>query len=170
MDMKGKKILIISANKFEDTELEYPLNQLKAKGAKIIIAGPSKEPFYGKGGTKIKPDMTLNDLSTEFDLLILPGGKAPEIIRKNEKLLEFVRQFNDLGKPIAAICHGPQILISAGIMNGRMATSYFQVAKELKNAGATYLDEPVVVDRNIITSRKPADLPQFVQAIFDYKD
>jgi len=169
MDIKGKKVLIISANKFEDTELEYPLNQLKAKGAKITIAGPSKEPFYGKGGTKVKPDISFDQLSTTFDLLVLPGGKAPEIIRKNEKVLEIVRQFNNMGKPIAAICHGPQILISAGIIEGRLATSYSQVAKELKNAGATYLDEPVVVDKNLITSRKPADLPQFVQAIFDYE-
>lgn len=101
MDVKGKKVLIISANKFEDTELEYPLNQLKAKGAKITIAGPSKEPFYGKGGRKVKPDIAFDDLSSNFDLLILPGGKAPEIIRKNEKVLEVVRQFNDTGKPIA---------------------------------------------------------------------
>jgi PfpI family intracellular protease len=117
----------------------------------------------------VKPDISFDQLSTTFDLLVLPGGKAPEIIRKNEKVLEIVRQFNNMGKPIAAICHGPQILISAGIIEGRLATSYSQVAKELKNAGATYLDEPVVVDKNLITSRKPADLPQFVQAIFDYE-
>lgn len=169
MDVKGKKVLIISASKFEDSELEYPVTQLKAKGAKVMIAGPSKDPFYGKAGTRVKPDISFDELSTNFDFLILPGGKAPEIIRKNEKVLELVRRFNAAGKLIAAICHGPQILISAGIIQGRIATSYSQVANELKSAGATYLDEPVVIDKNLITSRKPADLPQFVQAIFDYQ-
>ncbi|NVM27884.1 MAG: type 1 glutamine amidotransferase [Candidatus Helarchaeota archaeon] len=168
MDVKGKKVLIISANKFEDSELEFPRDQFKAKGAKITIAGPTREPFYGKGGTKIKPDITFNELTSDFDILLLPGGKAPAIVRKNEKVLEIVREFNSQGKLIAAICHGPQILISAGIMKGRTATSYFQVAKELKEAGATYLDEPVIADKNLITSRKPRDLKYFMKAIFDY--
>lgn len=168
MDVKGKKVLIISANKFEDSELEFPRDQFKAKGAKITIAGPTREPFYGKGGTKIKPDITFDELTSDFDILLLPGGKAPAIVRKNEKVLEIVREFNSHGKLIAAICHGPQILISAGIMKGRTATSYFQVAKELKEAGATYLDELVIVDKNLITSRKPRDLKYFMKAIFDY--
>ncbi len=170
MDVKGKKVLIISANKFEDAELEYPREQLKSKGAKITIAGPTKEAFYGKGGLKIKPDITFSELTFDYDILLLPGGKAPETIRKNERVLEIVRQFDAKGKPIAAICHGPQILISAGIMKGRTATSYPQVAKELKEAGASYLDEPVVVDKNLITSRMPKDLAKFMQAIFEYKD
>ncbi|MHA1266820.1 MAG: DJ-1/PfpI/YhbO family deglycase/protease [Candidatus Helarchaeota archaeon] len=168
MDMKGKKVLIITANKFEDSELEYPRDQLRSKGAKITIAGPTKEPIYGKGGIKIKPDCSFDEITSDYDLLILPGGKAPALIRKNEKVLKLVQEFNDQGKPIAAICHGPQILISAGIIAGRMATCYFQVAQELKEAGAIYLDEPVVVDKNLITSRKPKDLPKFLEAIYNY--
>ena len=168
MDVKGKKVLIISASKFEDSELEFPRDQLKAKGAKIAIAGPTKAAFYGKGNTKIKPDLTFEEVTSDYDILLLPGGKAPAIVRKNSHVLVVVRQFNDQGKLIAAICHGPQVLISAGIMDGRIATSYDKVASELQEAGATYLDEPVVVDKNIITSRKPKDLPQFMQAIFDF--
>lgn len=168
MDVKGKKVLIISASKFEDSELEFPRDQLKAKGAKITIAGPTKAAFYGKGNTKIKPDLTFDEITSDYDILLLPGGKAPAIVRKSAKVLEVVRQFNDQGKLIAAICHGPQVLISSGIMEGRTATSYSKVARELKEAGATYLDEPVVVDKNIITSRKPKDLPRFMQAIFDF--
>ena len=166
--MKGKKVLIISASKFEDSELEFPRDQLKAKGAKISIAGPTKGAFYGKANTKIKPDLTFEEVTSDYDILLLPGGKAPAIVRKNEHVLEVVKEFNDQGKLIAAICHGPQVLISAGIMDGRIATSYNKVAPELKEAGATYLDEPVVVDKNIITSRKPKDLKLFMSAIFDY--
>ncbi|HUX99812.1 MAG TPA: type 1 glutamine amidotransferase domain-containing protein [Candidatus Deferrimicrobium sp.] len=169
MDVNGKKVLIISADKFEDSELEYPVVQLKNKGAIITIAGPTKEPFYGKARTKVVPDITFDELTADYNILILPGGKAPATIRKNEHVLEIVRQFNEQGTLIAAICHGPQILISAGIMKGRIATSYFQVAKELQAAGATYLDEPVVIHKNLITSRKPADLSLFIKAIFDYE-
>lgn len=169
MDVKGKNVLIITANKFEDSELEYPFTQLKSKGAKVTIAGPTKEAIYGKGGTKIKPDITFEEVNSDYDLLVLPGGKAPAIVRKHEKVLEVVREFNEQKKPIAAICHGPQVLISAGIMAGRTATSYSQVGRELQEAGTNYLDEPVVVDNNLITSRKPKDLPKFMNAIFNYE-
>lgn len=160
------KALIISADNFEDTELLVPYYRLREEGFKVDIASMKKGTIRGKRGYEVETDMTLGEIDPEtYDLLILPGGKAPAEIRKEQKALDIARDFFVRNMPIAAICHGPQILISAGLMKGRHATCYRSVAQEMKEAGATYEDKEVVVDGNLITSRQPGDLPAFMREI-----
>lgn len=162
--MKG---LIISADKFEDTELLYPYYRLQEEGIKADLASLSKGKIKGKHGYTVDVDITIEEVNpNDYDFLILPGGKAPAELRKNEKVLEIAREFFEEEKPVAAICHGPQILISAGLMKGKKATSYKSVKKELLKAGADYANKEVIVDNNLTTSRKPADLPAFMRELF----
>jgi len=161
--MKG---LIISANKFEDTELLYPYYRLQEEGIDFDLASMETGKIKGKHGYRATVHKKLNNVHPEdYDFLILPGGKAPAKIRKQEEALEITQHFFAENKPVAAICHGPQILISAELMEGRNATCYQSVAKELKKAGATYKDKKVVVDGNLITSRQPKDLPAFMREL-----
>lgn len=163
---KTKRALIISADNFEDTELLYPLYRLTEEGFKVDLASFEKNKIKGKHGYQVEANLNFDEIEPEhYDLLILPGGKAPEALRKDPRVLEIVKKFYELGKPIGAICHGPQILISAGLLTGRRATAYKSVAKELQNAGALYEDREVVVDGKIITSRMPSDLPFFVREL-----
>jgi len=158
------KALMISANNFEDTELLVPYYRLKEEGVIVDIASINKGMIKGKHGYEVEVDKTLKEVKAgEYDILILPGGKAPEAIRKEKEALEIARFFVDKNKPISAICHGPQILISAGLLKGRHATCYKSVAGEMKNAGALYEDKEVIVDGNLITSRQPSDLPFFLK-------
>ena len=160
------KALIISGDLFEDTELLVPLYRLLEENIGVDIASINTGTITGKHGYKVTVPFSLDEIDpSSYDLLILPGGKAPAKLRENEKLLSIVRHFFDENKPVAAICHGPQILVSAGVLTGRKATCYKSVAKELKNTGADYRDEEVVVDGNLITSRIPADLPAFSREI-----
>jgi protease I len=116
----------------------------------------------------VKANLAVIDVDPDdYDLLLLPGGKAPETLRESEPVLDLARTFAEPGKPIAAICHGPQILVSAGLVKGRKMTSYVSVSEELKAAGARYLDEPLVRDGNLITSRNPDDLPHFIDGILE---
>lgn len=160
------RALIITANDFEDSELQLPLDQLQEEGIMTDVASLQRGIIHGKHGYMVDIDLTVDDIDvTMYDLLILPGGRAPARLRKDPTVLEVVRAFIVAGKPIAAICHGPQILISAGVLRGRTATCYQSVAAEMKRAGTHYVDKEVVVDGNLITSRKPADMPAFMQAI-----
>jgi len=160
------RALIITADNFEDSELQVPLEQLRDEGIPTDVASLQRGKIHGKHGYVAEVDLTVEAVDAkEYDLLILPGGKAPARLRKDLPVLEVVRAFIETGKPVAAICHGPQILISAGVMHGRTATCYKSVAEEMKRAGAHYVDKEVVVDDNLITSRKPADLPAFMRAI-----
>lgn len=159
-------VLIISADLFEDSELEIPLRELKSANFKIDVASFKTGTIVGKHGAKINVNQTVDDVrSDDYDLLILPGGKAPEQLRKSVRVIEIVRDFFEHNKPIAAICHGPQILISAGVVKGRKMTAYKSVEPELVKAGAEYIDARVVVDNNLITSRQPSDLPNFINEI-----
>lgn len=161
-----KKALIISADSFEDSELLVPLYRLKEEGYEVDIASLKRGRIQGKHGYRVDVTLKIDDVDPdEYELLILPGGKAPEELRKSEKVLEVVKRFHSSKKPIAAICHGPQILVSAGLLKGIKATCYRTVAKELKSAEAIYTDSEVVVDGNIITSRQPGDLPAFLREI-----
>ena len=163
------KALIITADFFEDCELKIPYQFLRELGIQIDIASIKKGTITGKSGFNIYVTMTLDHVDPkQYDILILPGGKGPSILRKEKKTLEIVRYFFDQNKLVAAICHGPQILISAGLMKGRVATGYKSIVKELEDAGATYKDEEVVVDQNLITSRQPSDLNAFMEAIKQY--
>jgi len=158
------KALIISADNFEDTELLVPYYRLKEAGVEVTVASLSRGAIKGKHGYEVAVDKTLDEINPDdYAILVLPGGKAPAVVRKDSKALEIARSFFARSKPVAAICHGPQILISAGLLQGRRATCYKSVADELKKAGALYEDREVVVDANLITSRQPADLPAFMR-------
>lgn len=160
------RVLIITADDFEDSELQVPLEQLRDEGIPTDVASLQRGTIHGKHGYVAEVDLTVEEVDAkEYDLLILPGGRAPARLRKDLSVLEVVRAFIETCKPVAAICHGPQILISAGVLLGRTATCYKSVAAEMKRAGAHYVDKEVMVDDNLITSRKPADLPAFMRAI-----
>ncbi|KAF0215996.1 MAG: protease [Geobacteraceae bacterium] len=158
------KALIISADNFEDTELLVPYYRLLEAGMEVDVASMGKGTIKGKHGYDVTVDKTLGEVNPDdYDLLILPGGKAPETIRREPKALDIARRFFDMGKPVSAICHGPQTLISAGLLKGRRATCYKTVAREMKDAGAIYEDNEVIVDGNLVTSRQPSDLPAFMR-------
>ena len=158
------KALIISADNFEDSELLVPYYRLKEEGFEVDIASMRKDKIKGKHGYEVNVDKTLQEVSPgNYDILILPGGKAPEAIRKEQAALEIAKYFFQKNRPVSAICHGPQTLITAGLIKGRHATCYKSVAQEMKDAGAMYEDKEVVVDGNLVTSRQPADLPAFLK-------
>ena len=163
------KALIIIADLFEDSELKIPYQSLGELGIHVDIASIKKGTITGKNGFSVYATMTLNEVDPkQYDILILPGGKGPSLIRKESKALEIARHFFDQNKLVAAICHGPQILISAGLLKGKVVTGYKSIAQELIDAGAIYKDEEVVIDKNLITSRQPSDLNAFMEAIKQY--
>lgn len=160
------RALIISGDQFEDSELLVPWYRLLEEGIKTDIVAEKEGIITGKHGYRVEATLSIKVVDqARYDLLILPGGKAPGVLRKNPRLLELVRHFFSDGKLVAAICHGPQILVSAGVLAGRKSTCYRGMADELRQAGAHYVDETVVEDGNLITSRVPADLPDFMRAI-----
>lgn len=161
-----KKALFLSADEFEDTELLVPYYRLQEAGVEVTIASMKKSPIEGMHDYKVPVNKTFDEIDPgEYNILVLPGGKAPAKVRKNEKALEITRHFFEHNKPVAAICHGPQILISAGLMKEKHATCYSTVVPELKEAGAIYEDTEVVIDNNLVTSRNPSDLPAFMREI-----
>lgn len=168
--LKGLKIAVFIASGFEDAELSEPVAALRDAGAGVTLIGLSetdKQGVKGKHGTVIEADATIDAVQSEdFDALVIPGGKAPSHLRRNERILEFTRKINEENKMLAAICHGPQVLASAGLLKDRNATSFFTVAPEVKKAGAHFANRPVVIDGNLITSRMPRDIPAFIDAIF----
>jgi len=158
------KALILSADNFEDSELLVPYYRLKEAGVEVVVASLSRGAITGKHGYEVAVDKTISEVNPDdFAILVLPGGAAPGVVRQDPKALEIARSFFARGKLVAAICHGPQILISAGLLQGRHATCYKSVADELKEGGALYEDREVVVDANLVTSRQPADLPAFMR-------
>ena len=138
-------------------------------GAEVKIVGSGRaESFTSKHGYPAVPDVSIDKTSAaEFDGVVIPGGYSPDLMRRKPAMVDFVREMDKAGKPVAAICHAGWILISAGIVKGRRVTCFFSIKDDLVAAGALYVDEAVVVDRNLITSRRPADLPKFVPAIID---
>jgi protease I len=168
--LDGKRIAILAEDDFEDSELIVPMWGMKNAGAKVLIIGSgSKEIYQGKrGSVAIRVDTTADKVKAEdLDAIIIPGGRAPARMRKHKSMVDLVKKADELGKVIAAVCHGPQLLIAAGIVKGRRLTSWPSVAAELKKAGAEWIDEAVVRNGNLITSRKPADLPRFNKAIIE---
>lgn len=158
------KALIVSADHFEDSELLFPLYRLQEAGLAVDVASISRGKIRGKHGYEVVADKALAEVDPQaYDLLVLPGGKAPATLRKEAAAISIAQDFMRGDKPVAAICHGPQILISAGVLVGRRATCYRSVAEELKQAGALYEDQEVVVDGKLVTSRQPADLPAFMR-------
>ena len=168
--LEGKRIAILAEEGFEDSEVIEPMRAMKDAGARVVVVGSgSQESYRGKRGkATIKADVTADKVSAEdFDAIIVPGGYASDRMRLHQSMVDLIRKAHDLGKVVAAICHGPQLLISADIVRGRRVTSWPSVAVDLKNAGADWTDEPLVQDGNLITSRKPADLPRFNKAIIE---
>ncbi len=158
------RVLVLSADNFEDSELLVPYYRFLEEGFVVEIASMKKGKITGKHGYEVGVDKTLEEVDADrYDLLLLPGGKAPEVVRKQPAALEIARRFFAGNKPVAAICHGPQTLITAGLLKGRRATCYWSVAAEMKEAGALYEDSEVVVDGNLVTSRQPSDIPAFMR-------
>ena len=168
MRLKGKKIAILCGPDYEDMELHYPRYRLMEEGAEVVVAGVGPSDYKGKKGYPITVDAQVADLNAnDFDAVVIPGGYAPDHMRRSEDLLRFVRAIDDQGKAVAAICHAPWVTISAGIMKGRRATCVPAIKDDVINAGADYIDQPVVVDGNLVTSRRPDDLPVFLPALID---
>lgn len=160
------KALILSADNFEDTELLVPLYRLREAGYSVDVASEKRDAIRGKHGYEVPVTKLFSEVNPgDYGVLILPGGKAPAEIRNSPAVQEIARSFMSTGKPVAAICHGPQILISAGLLKDRKATCYESVAPELRDAQAQYQDIEVIVDGNLITSRKPDDLPAFCREL-----
>lgn len=161
------RALLISSDLFQDAELTEPLHQLQAKGVAVDIAAPQPGVITGMRGSQVEAGLSLDAVQpAHYDLLLLPGGKAPASLQHNPQAVAIGRYFLEHDKPLAAICHGPQILLPTGLLAGRSATCYRDMAMELQAAGVNYHDREVVVDGNLITSRQPADIPAFVRAIF----
>lgn len=160
------RALILSADNFEDSELLVPLYRLREIGYGVVVASEKPGTIHGKHGYEVPIDKPFTEINpADYSVLVLPGGKAPAAIRNLPVVQEIARAFMSSGKPVAAICHGPQILISAGLLKGRKATCYESVVPELRDAGAQYQDIEVLVDGNLITSRKPDDLPAFCREL-----
>ncbi len=160
------KVLFLSADNFEDSELLVPYYRFLEEGFAVDIASMKKVNITGKHGYEVEVNKTIGAVNPgDYDLLLLPGGKAPESVRKQQEALDIAKYFFTAGKPVAAICHGPQTLISAGLLKGRHATCYKSVAQEMRDAGVIYEDKEVVVDGNLITSRQPSDIPAFMREI-----
>jgi protease I len=172
MSQKDKiSAVILTADKFEDFEVLYPYYRLLEEGVRVDIAAPKKEHLHGENGYSIEPTKTFDEVvPSDYDILILPGGLAqgaPTTVRRHPLALAAAKEFMGKGKPVAAICHGPYTLISAGVVKDRKMTSFWGdgVPKELMAAGAQYVDSEVVVDGNLITSRYPGDLPAFMREV-----
>jgi deglycase len=163
---RGKKILILAADYYEDMELWYPKFRLKEAGYDVVIAAKEKKTYKGKNGYPVNADLTLEEVNPhEYAAVVIPGGYAPDIMRRYDRLLQIVKTMSDAGKPVAAICHAAWVPISAKIVKGKKMTCFMAVKDDVINAGAQYVDQEVVVDGNLITSRFPDDLPAFCKAI-----
>lgn len=160
------RALIMSADNFEDTELLVPYYRLREAGFQVDVAAGAAGSIRGKHGYQVEVTLTFDRVNpADYAVLLLPGGKAPAAIRHDRTVQAIARAMLAAGTPVAAICHGPQILISAGVMAGRSATCYRSVVEELEAAGASYLDREVVVDGKLVTSRQPGDLPAFMREL-----
>jgi len=161
------KALILVADGVEDCEVLYPLYRLREADVEVDVAGPERGGVTGKHGYTIEAGLAFSEVRAEdYDLLVVPGGKAPESVRLDDSAVGVTRSMFRAGKVVAAICHGGQVLVSADVLRGREATCWRGIRDDLKAAGARYVDGEVVVDGNLITSRCPDDLPAFCREIF----
>ena len=167
MSLEGKRVGILIEEFYQELEVWYPLLRLREAGADAVTIGMEAGQVYkSKLGYPAKADYGINDVTpTDLAALVIPGGWAPDHMRRHPSYVNLVREMNALGKPIAAICHAGWMLCSAGIVKNRRATCFFSIKDDLINAGAHYVDEPVVVDGNLITSRVPDDLPAFCREL-----
>jgi protease I len=169
-ELKGKKIVIIAGQDFEDMELMYPLYRLRNEAcADVLVAGLEKgETITGEHGMSLKTHAAIKDLNVDdFDALVIPGGHSPDHLRWHNDVIKFVQDFDRTGKTIAAICHDPQILITAKLLNGKDATCYKSIVVDVENAGAKFIDRPLVKSQQYLFSRNPGDLGFFCDAIIN---
>ena len=165
-ELAGKKIAMLVDNIYQELEVWYPLLRFKEAGADVVTVGAvAGQTYTSKLGYPVKADISYDDArASDFDGVIVPGGFAPDHIRRHPKAIDFVRAIDKDGKLVAAICHGPWVLCSTGSMKGKRATGFFSIKDDCVNAGAIWEDAEVVVDDNLVTSRKPDDLPAFCRA------
>lgn len=168
MTNTGKRVAMVLARNFEDIEATSPIEALEDAGVDVTIIGTATGPVEGKKGAVLQATATFDDVSPdEFDMLVIPGGGAPENLRIDEGAVAWTRAFTKTGKPVGAICHGAQLLISAEVLKGRTVTAVNKIRDDIRNAGGNYVDEALVIDGNLITSRVPDDLPAFNGALVD---
>ncbi|MDB5311246.1 MAG: yraA 3 [Gemmataceae bacterium] len=167
MDLKSARVAVLVEQKYEELEVWYPVYRLREAGCEVVLVGPEAGKVYpSKLGYPAKADVAAADAPADrFHAVVIPGGFSPDYVRRSEAMLKLVRDAHAQGKPLAAICHGPWVLCSTTALRGRKATGYFSIKDDMVNAGATFVDQEVCVDGNVITSRKPDDLPAFVAAL-----
>ncbi len=166
MSNSAKRVAMVIAPNYEDIEATDPKEALEQAGAEVTLVGIEKGEVKGKKGGSLEATETFDTVTPDdFDMLVIPGGGAPENLRIDDGAVAFTRQFTESGKPVAAICHGAQLLISADVLQNRKLTAVNKIRDDVKNAGGNYVDEELVVDGNLITSRTPKDLPAFNEAI-----
>jgi protease I len=168
MELSGKRIAILAEDTYEDLELLYPLYRLREAGADVIVVGPQAKTYTSKHGYPVQADKASSEVdAAQFDAVIIPGGFAPDKMRRDPRLVALVRAAFDAGKPIAAICHAGWMLAEADVCRGKTLTSVAAIKTDLKNAGAEWVDREAVQDGNLITSRTPDDLPAFCRTIIE---
>jgi protease I len=167
MELQGKRAAVLIEQQYQEMEVWYPIYRLREAGCKVTLVGPEAGHIYpSKLNYPAKSDKAAHSVSAkEFDLVIIPGGFAPDYLRRHEAMLRLVSDMAEQGKVLAAICHGPAVLCSTQALKGKHATCFFAIKDDVCNAGAHYVDEEVVRDGNLITSRKPDDLPAFMRAV-----
>lgn len=167
MELQGKKVAVLVEDMFNVYEFWYPFYRLKEAGADVVVVGSGRKfQFTGKPATEVTADVSADEISAdEFAGIVIPGGYAPDMMRRYPKMVQLVTDAVNDGKTVAAICHAGWMLASAGILQGRKVTSFFAIKDDLVNAGADWVDEEVVVDGKLVTSRTPDDLPAFMRAV-----
>ncbi len=164
-----KKIAVLIEDNFNEFELIYPYYRLKEAGFDSVLVGTDKKAYHSKAGLVVQSEVSISDVGfNEFAGVVIPGGYAPDRLRRNQRILDFVRDMFNKENLVAAICHGGWVLISARVVNGVTLTGFYSIKDDLKNAGAKFVDEEVVVDGNLITSRGPSDLPAFMREIIKF--
>jgi protease I len=169
MRLKGKKVVLLTENLYHELELWVPYYRLKEEGAEVVVVGSgSNRTYTGKYGYPIEVNKEAKEIDvSNFDGVVIPGGYAPDLMRRYPEMVRIVREAHQKGKVIAAICHAGWMLVSAGILKGKKVTGVSAIKDDLVNAGANYLDQEVVRDGNLITSRKPDDLPAFCREVIE---
>lgn len=168
MPAEDSRVALLVEDVYEDLEFWYPYHRLREAGCQVTVVGTGKDAYEGKHGLPASEDVAVDEVSAEeFDAVVVPGGYAPDRMRRHPEMVDFVREMDEQGGVVAAICHAGWLLVSAGVVEGRSVTSFFSIEDDLVNAGAEWVDREVVRDGNLITSRRPDDLPAFARTILE---